>query len=476
MGEAFVRLLGRTTSGHRLIPEIDGLRFFAIASVILFHANIQACRLLNPGISDADMAQELGARLPTSILARGEVGVPVFFALSGFILGMPFAKFRRGLGSGVNLRSYFERRISRLEVPFLVALLAALVAVIASRAEVGIGHLIASATYLHQLIYGTRSTINPVSWSLEIEVQFYCLAPLLAIAFAARSSVARMLAIASMMVPSIVMYVFFDEQLANQHLNQTILGYAFYFLTGFMALELFLSGAFDSPRGKGWTYDVIGVAAVVALLWPGEISRLSRTLMFPPACIALFASAFRGRAFNAFFTSPAVVVTGGMCYSIYLLHYGIMILAARVLGPSLLAVVGPANVAWATTLLFVTIVPISILPCVLFFVAVEKPCMRRGWHVEALDACRNAVSTLEVGFRRAIAAYAPERPVTPISAVPVTNSGQWDLSLERRVFRMHWVEQRDFESIAAACGITVFQARFAAMRATINTQAALRAM
>src|SRR3984893_18964026 len=44
-------------------------------------------------------------------------------------------------------------------------------------------HLFASIFYLNNQIYGVPSSIDFVAWSLEIEVQFYILAPFLAAVF-----------------------------------------------------------------------------------------------------------------------------------------------------------------------------------------------------------------------------------------------------------------------------------------------------
>jgi peptidoglycan/LPS O-acetylase OafA/YrhL len=48
-------------------------------------------------------------------------------------------------------------------------------------------HLAASVGYMHYLIFQAPSAINSVAWSLEIEVQFYILAPLLSMVFAIRN-------------------------------------------------------------------------------------------------------------------------------------------------------------------------------------------------------------------------------------------------------------------------------------------------
>jgi peptidoglycan/LPS O-acetylase OafA/YrhL len=377
MRERIINLLGRVTSGQRLIPEIDGLRFFAIATVVAYHANIQACRTFNPGIEDSDLKQAMSASVFTEVLARGDVGVPVFFAISGFILALPFARHYRVKGAPpVRLRPYFERRLSRLEVPYLAALGVAFAAKVFTGGGWAWSHLVASALYIHMFVFGEHSTINPVAWSLEIEVCFYCMAPVLVSVFALRSMAARITLMLIVMAPSIVMRTLFDEELASIHLDQTILGYGFYFLVGFVALELFMSGYFTRGRG-GIAFDLAGVIAMVALLWPGDQTKLQAALVFVPACLALFAAAFRGFYLHAFFTNAWVVVLGGMCYSIYLLHYGVMIFATKAIGKFLVVSDQESLVTFA---FLVIIVPISVAPCVVFYLLIEKPCMQRGWY------------------------------------------------------------------------------------------------
>jgi len=46
-------------------------------------------------------------------------------------------------------------------------------------------HLLASFFYLHNMIFGAfPGAVNGVAWSLEIEIQFYVLVPMLALLFA----------------------------------------------------------------------------------------------------------------------------------------------------------------------------------------------------------------------------------------------------------------------------------------------------
>lgn len=77
----------RTTSGHWL-PEIDGLRFIAILSVLLFHLQ---------GQFDHHYSLSIGPPFALAVRAFGfgNRGVQLFFAISGFILALPFARHHR---------------------------------------------------------------------------------------------------------------------------------------------------------------------------------------------------------------------------------------------------------------------------------------------------------------------------------------------------------------------------------------------
>jgi peptidoglycan/LPS O-acetylase OafA/YrhL len=150
------------------VPEIDGLRCVAVCSVVLYH---------------------LGGFLGWRIAEHGYRGVNLFYVISGFILGLPFASHYLQQKPPVKLRSYFLRRLARLEPPYLLSLLICFGGLVWLQGRDGrelLPGLAASAGYVHSLWFGAQSAINPVTWSLEVEVQFYCLAPLLAGIFALR--------------------------------------------------------------------------------------------------------------------------------------------------------------------------------------------------------------------------------------------------------------------------------------------------
>lgn len=159
------------------IAELDGLRFIAISLVFLHHLSwylLEKTHQVAPGFKHHALAQYL--------LPHGHFGVQLFFTISGFVLALPFASHYLLQTPKPVLSSYFLRRVTRLEPPYLITLFLMYIglAVFTSQTLLGLlPHLVASATYLHNLIFGEPSTINIVSWSLEIEVQFYLIAPVL---------------------------------------------------------------------------------------------------------------------------------------------------------------------------------------------------------------------------------------------------------------------------------------------------------
>ncbi len=173
-----LRLCARETTSGSFIPQVDGLRSLAVLAVVLFHLDDQ---LGNPAVTGT-VDQAL-----TSAVRRGFLGVPIFFAISAFIVGLPFARHWINRTPAVETRGFYLRRLTRLEPPYIVNMLVLWGVGAAlghwALADTGPG-LLASMGYQHNQFFGYFSTINSVAWSLEVEFQFYLLAPLLTLGFA----------------------------------------------------------------------------------------------------------------------------------------------------------------------------------------------------------------------------------------------------------------------------------------------------
>ena len=167
-------------------------------------------------------------------------GVELFLAISGFILGVPFASHYLKGTPRVNLRRYFVRRLTRLEPPYiinLIVLAGVLMVVMHESIREILPHLAASVCYLHNLIYRGKSTINGVAWSLEVEIQFYLLVPLLACLFGIRGSTRRRGVIMTLKFLCALLTI----KLAQTPLQASILYYLPFFLAGFVLCDLHLT-------------------------------------------------------------------------------------------------------------------------------------------------------------------------------------------------------------------------------------------
>ena len=81
-----------------------------------------------------------------SLLRTGHVGVQLFFIISGFVVALPFAMHHLADGKKVNLRRFFLRRLTRIEPPYMIALIFWLLA---------FGHLRAWASSRFLCCFGT---------------------------------------------------------------------------------------------------------------------------------------------------------------------------------------------------------------------------------------------------------------------------------------------------------------------------------
>ena len=349
----------RITSQKRFIPQIDGLRFVAILSVVLFHLYASLNHdgaILNSGFD------------PVNIGILSKRGVELFFVISGFILGVPFASSYLLGAPKIDLKQYFLRRVTRLEPPYILSLLfwAAILFVVARQSGREIlPHLLASMAYLHNLIYNSDSTINVVAWSLEVEVQFYVLVPLLAGIFAIGDARVRRSVIVILMLASAVL----GGQLVHTRLQASVLYYLPLFLAGFLLCDLYVT---RRDWKASWTWDAAALCGW-PLVW--YLSPAWSHILLPFIIVVLYLAAFRGRLCSKLFSNPMITDIGGMCYSLYLFHFLIISSVCRISKP-----VHFGHNFWAYYLLQAVIVlPVVLILCGAFFLLIERPCMDRDW-------------------------------------------------------------------------------------------------
>ncbi|MEP7086416.1 MAG: acyltransferase, partial [Gemmatimonadota bacterium] len=310
----------RTTTG-RFIAEIDGLRFVAIALVVLFHVHDYLTTKFRIPAGTAANEDWLDR-----FAATGHYGVHLFFIISGFVLALPFAAHHLGARPPVQLRAYFIRRLTRLEPPYIIAMLGLTAALALTGAAHGplLPHLLASLGYVHNIVYGAPSTINVVAWSLEIEVQFYILAPALAIVFTIRDRWVRR----GVIVAAAAAVLAAQGWLAPAPwVPLSVVGFLQFFLCGFLIADLYVTD------WKGKPSHSLGWDAVSLMGWPALAWLWMQDAQYPAIFIALafvlFCAAFRGTITSRALGTPIVATIGGMCYSIYLLHFALISIIGR---------------------------------------------------------------------------------------------------------------------------------------------------
>jgi peptidoglycan/LPS O-acetylase OafA/YrhL len=318
--------------------QIDSLRAAAAMSVLAYHAFYKGVLLL--------------PRMDSPLnrwVAHLDVGVPIFFVLSGFLLYGPFVRARLDGAHAPDTRAYGWRRVMRIFPAYWVALVVVGVsgATIAGYAAVFSAKGVPAYFGLLQ-IYNANTAqggINP-AWTLCVEVTFYVFLPLWAglMRRLPPGILSELAALAVLFVASLAWKV-----VALHHADPNAFGlsaapwleplpaYLDHFALG-MALAV-LAAADKRLRLPPTVCWAIAVAAFWVLatriglhgsaddhLTPARyVMRHELNAVIAVALVAPVAlGALRGRAARLF-ELRAVVFLGVMSYGIYLFHVGVLV-------------------------------------------------------------------------------------------------------------------------------------------------------
>lgn len=364
--------LRRVTSGQALISEIDGLRFLAIFAVLVQHLHERFVKY-----SPIAFSRHPEETVTAFIATRGFVGVYVFFVISGFILALPFAAKRLAGNNELKLRNYYTRRLTRLEPPYIIWMTILFFVFLVARNEsfgVWLPHVLASFTYTHGAIYQGWNEINPPTWTLEVEVQFYILAPLLAWSFFGIKNLAtRRISLLLFIFAFMCVQQYFEFFRMPYYLF--VVGYLHFFLIGFILVDIYLNEWQEGIK-KHRIFDLVAIASLVGIIavWDWNfhfIDRLAGAIFL----FTFFYSVFRGVWVNQFFTNRWIVVLGGMCYTLYLIHLplceGVIMVTKHIQITDLYEV--------NLLVQLVIFLPIVFVVGSVAFLLFEKPFMNKDW-------------------------------------------------------------------------------------------------
>jgi peptidoglycan/LPS O-acetylase OafA/YrhL len=363
----------RITTNQLYFPEIDGIRFVAIMLVLLFHAHGYFRGKATMAFADDPNAYSW----LNTFLSNGDRGVELFFVLSGFILCLPFAHHYVNHGKKVILKRYYLRRVTRLEPPYFIAMTGIFLLQLAMHVNPAselTPSWLASLIYSHSLIYHHTPLLTVVAWSLEIEIQFYVLAPLLFRLLALPQLPRRVIMAGIIIIMSVLQHLYPPTFLS-------IYGFGQYFIAGILLADFYASNAAPVFFNKKWLAlaALLCFLAIVYLPIKGETvapaTLFQARLALPFLICVFYYTILKNDVLKKIFSYKFIPIIGGMCYTIYLLHYTIISGLGRfTLGFHLTNYYLP-NLFLQIILFMVPILLISSI----FYLYIERPFMASKW-------------------------------------------------------------------------------------------------
>ena len=295
------------------LPEVDGLRALAVLSVLFFHVDI-------------------------SIFSGGFVGVDVFFVISGFLITrLIYGELNENRFSFAN---FYVRRVRRLLPALIVtiagALLVSAVLFLPNELERSAGAALHALVSLSNFYFWAESgyfdadaAVKPFlhTWSLSVEEQFYLMWPALMVFMLAKLK--KLVAISFIAIAGIASVIAGELFLSSNPI-------AVFYLTPFrlseFAVGAILALAMVNPPPSSWRSEAAMTAGL--LLTAYAIFAFSAETRFPgllalvPAIgtgLMIFGSHARFAA-SLFRTKP-VIYLGQISYSLYLVHWPIIVFA-----------------------------------------------------------------------------------------------------------------------------------------------------
>jgi peptidoglycan/LPS O-acetylase OafA/YrhL len=364
------------------IPELDGLRFIALIAVMLWHASIRATRYSESN----GMTSGLYWFFP-----HGEVGVLLFFFISGYVVSQPFIHRPRAQWG---VPSFYLSRAIRIYPPYLVALTVCyLVLQVIGHVPKGASSYnssnisltssyLASLFYAHGFVFNVPSRLNPPIWSLEIEIAFYVFAPLILHAYMKIASKTHRLICLGGVIGGLVAFnaVAASHSEIEDSYRWAPLIHGYLFLFGILVADVF-GEKISRPRPKNFYCDIVFAIGLSGLLgvglkmtqvdadFPGGWWTLATEFCILAFLALTFVGAFYGSLSSAFLSLPWIRWIGTMCYSIYLTHIVVMQATSELIAKAL-----QLTSPWAIWSVWICVlVPVSLVCGLIFYVFVERP-------------------------------------------------------------------------------------------------------
>lgn len=340
---------------------LDALRALAVIGVFAAHLSIW---LLETGSWSHQQIRDWAALS----FSGGFFGVELFFALSGYLMGVvAFRDFAGGV-NGASLKAYYMKRVMRVLPAYYAAIIILGIAAYLMQAP--------TPTYRHFIFFYSPTQIEPffpIGWTLSVQMLFYLVMPFF---FIPRARLALVVAgIAAFFTSRLYYAIYGAGEFEMLHRLPGIR------LDGLLVGLLIAVIEVERPKlFKRMETPIFAWAMTVLLLIPvyvmaDHFSRgiEIRTVWSPvlwaelflavPLIIALLLPGLKKHLKAPPFISKAVMVLAIYSYGFYLMHQDIFALTRRT------DIIG--NAAWGPWIG----VPLALLGAVFIYRCVEKPFM-----------------------------------------------------------------------------------------------------
>lgn len=308
--------MSKFDSEHSRLDSLTGLRFIAALLVILNHSAWSR----DGGIVEIQ-GLEWVARL-------GRLGVPFFFALSGFVLTWSWRP-------GGRVRDFYQRRFARVYPLHAATWAIVALSILASGMTIPTLGGVLSLLLLQSWVPDTNTSlaVNSVSWTLSCELFFYALTPLLLSWLISRPASA--LRVAASAVGLMTVAAILQAEQSGLFSTPNELWFFPPFALGFFLMGLACGVAFRQgfrsriPLWAGLAFAAFNYEAITFLnmnwmTWFGGRMPQSYTgLMFIPGIAVLLASTVSHdlKAHKrSWLSHPAMVRLGEWSFALYLTH------------------------------------------------------------------------------------------------------------------------------------------------------------
>jgi peptidoglycan/LPS O-acetylase OafA/YrhL len=295
-----------STKSASYIPTLDGWRAIAILLVMFDHA----------GDSLSNFLHWLnGSHLPHTLLHRGQMGVYIFFGLSGYLITTRLLAEHASRGS-ISLSQFYLRRLFRVFPPMWTYLLVAGVLAFFSLIPVRADQWVSAATFLTNY-YADRGWYLGHFWSLCVEEHFYLLWPAALVLLGTRRALVAALAVTVAM--PVWRYIVVNTGITGYESNlfsRTDLVLDTLLLGSAAAILMAYAGFRDLiQRLPAAAFYAVAAGVAVTIALRGDLMRLPQSSLL--VLLMLITITHAGSLAGRFLENPVMRWIGRLSYSLY---------------------------------------------------------------------------------------------------------------------------------------------------------------